>query len=199
MNESAISTRERRKAETALGLKSAARRLTIERGLGGFTIEELCDEVGVSRRTFFNYFATKENAVIGFSIDADESGAAERFTAAGKRGLRHLVDDLLEMHVDRWTSDGITPAEARQLLAAFEREPRLIGHLLELAGVGERGDIELVERREGLPPGDLRAAAAVQLAGAVLRASTEEFFRSDGADDVPTILRRRLDAVRELF
>ena len=60
-----MSTRERRKAETAQGLKDAARRLIIANGLTGFTIEELCEEVGVSRRTFFNYFPSKESAIIG--------------------------------------------------------------------------------------------------------------------------------------
>lgn len=199
MLERATSIRERRKAETARGLKDAARRLTIERGLSGFTIEELCEEVGVSRRTFFNYFASKENAIMGVPVDADESGAAERFAAAGSRGFGRLVDDLLELHLDRWAFGGITAEEVHQLFTAFEREPRLLHHMLELASRGERDDIELVERREGLPAGDLRAAAAVQLVGAVLRASAEEFFRSDDGEDFPTLMRQRLDAVRDLF
>lgn len=199
MSESALSTRDRRKAETARGLKDAARRLTIERGLHGYTIEELCDEVGVSRRTFFNYFASKENAVIGVPVDADESGAAERFAAACARGIPALVDDLVALHLDRWSFGGITADEVAQLIQAFEREPRLVGHLLAVAGAAERDDIDLVERREGLPEGDLRAAAAVQLVGGVLRASIEEFFRPDTTDDLPTIARRRIRVVRELF
>lgn len=203
-----MSTRERRKAETAQGLKDAARRLTIEHGLTGFTIEELCEEVGVSRRTFFNYFASKENAIIGVPADLDESGAAERFEAAGARGIAHLVDDLIALHLERWSFGGITAAEVAQLIQAFEREPRLIGHMLQLAGEGERGDIELVERREALPAGDLRAAAAVQLVGAVMRTSVEQYFKRDAetavadgeaGDDLPTIVHRRLAAVRELF
>lgn len=198
-----MSSRERRKAETAQGLTAAARRLTIEHGLTGFTIEELCEEVGVSRRTFFNYFATKENAIIGVPVDRDESGAAERFEAAGAHGIEHLVDDLIELHLDRWSFGGITADEVKQLIAAFEREPRLIGHMMQLAGEGERGDIELVERREGLPAGDLRAAAAVQLVGAIMRTSVEQYFRRhDGAeptDDLATIVHRRLEVVRELF
>lgn len=197
--ESALSTRDRRKAETARGLKDAARRLTIERGLHGYTIEELCDEVGVSRRTFFNYFASKENAVIGVPVDADESGAAERFAASGARGIPALVDDLVALHLDRWSFGGITADEVAQLIQAFEREPRLVGHMLAVAGAAERDDIELVERREGLPAGDLRAAAAVQLVGGVLRAGIVEFFRPDTTDDLPTIVRRRIRVVRELF
>ncbi|UAJ80002.1 TetR family transcriptional regulator [Leifsonia sp. ZF2019] len=199
MNESAISTRERRKAETARGLREAARRLTIERGLSGFTVEELCEEVGVSRRTLFNYYASKENAVIGIPVDLDESGAAERFLAEGPRGIVHLLDDLIALHLARWDYGGLTAADIHELLRAVDREPRLAAHMLKMAGEGEREDILLVERREGLPRGDLRAAAAVQLAGGLLRASAEEFFRPETSDDLPDIIRRRIAAVRELF
>lgn len=199
MKESAISTRERRKAETARGLREAARRLTIERGLSGFTVEELCDEVGVSRRTLFNYYASKENAVIGIPVDLDESGAAERFLAAGPRGIDHLVDDVTALHLERWAFGDLTADDIQQLIKAFEREPRLATHMLKLAGEGERDDIQLVERREGLPAGDLRAAATVQLVGAIIRASAEEFFRPESTDDLTTIAHRRLAVVRELL
>lgn len=199
MTDSATSTRERRKAETARGLRDAARRLTIERGLAGFTVDELCEEVGVSRRTLFNYYASKENAVIGVPVDGDESGAAERFLAAGPRGIDSLLDDVVALHLERWAFGGMTAADVEQVIRAVDREPRLAAHILKLVGEGERDDIRLVERREGLPEGDLRAAAAVQLVGAVMRASAEEFFRPDGSDDLPTIVRRRLAVVRELF
>ncbi|WP_348787025.1 helix-turn-helix domain-containing protein [Leifsonia sp. NPDC080035] len=199
MTDSANSIRERRKAETAKALTDAARRLTIEHGLTGFTIDELAEEAGVSRRTFFNYFASKENAVIGVPVDRDESGAGERFAAAGPRGTAHLVDDLIELHLERWSFGGITADDVAQIVRAFEREPKLIGHMLSLAGESERDDIGLVERREGLPAGDLRAAAAVQLTGAILRAAAEEFFRAETTDELPDIVRRRVGVVRELF
>src|ERR1700712_2523037 len=55
----------RRQQRTREQLISAARRLTATHGLSGFTVQELSDQVGVSRRTFFNYFASKEDAVLG--------------------------------------------------------------------------------------------------------------------------------------
>lgn len=199
MAPSAISVRTRRKAETTRALKDSVRRLTIERGLHGFTIEEVCDEVGVSRRTFFNYFASKEDAVIGVPVDRDESGAAERFTARGARGAQSLIDDLVNLHLDRWSSGAVTSEEVSQLIAAFDREPRLIGHMLQVAGAAERDDVQLVERREGLPSGDEHAAAAVQVVGAVIRSSIEALFQPDATDDFATIVRRRVDAIRGLF
>ncbi|MDN4614605.1 TetR family transcriptional regulator [Leifsonia sp. F6_8S_P_1B] len=199
MATSATSPRERRKALTARALTDTARRMTVDHGLSGYTVEEVCEEVGVSRRTFFNYFASKENAVLGLSLDMDESGAAERFLAAGPRGIRRLVDDVMALMLERWEYGGLTVDDLPLLTRAFEREPRLIAHLLQLAGVAERDDRELIERREGLPEGDLRAAAAVQLVGAVFRASVEEFFAGPDGDELPVIVRRRLDVVRELL
>jgi hypothetical protein len=56
----------------------------------------------------------------------------------------------------------------------------------------------LVERREGLPAGDLRAAVVVQTMGALGRASAREFLVPGNADPIELILRRRLDALREI-
>jgi AcrR family transcriptional regulator len=182
-------------AETALRLRSTARALTIDRGgLAGFTIEELCSEVGVSRRTFFNYFASKENAVIGIPAHAPEDHElTDRFLAAGGQ----LLDDLIDLVIGRWELLGLTADEATQIGRAFEREPRLLVHLIGLIGEAERSDVELIERREGWGPGDERAQAAVQLLGSLMRANADTVF--GGVEPYRVALHRRLDAIHSLF
>ncbi|CAM3714323.1 TetR/AcrR family transcriptional regulator [Kibdelosporangium persicum] len=64
--------REAKKYETRRALGFAAFDLATERGLHGFVVEDVTDRVGVSRRTFFNYFNRKEEAVVavgGFVFD----------------------------------------------------------------------------------------------------------------------------------
>ncbi|WP_151769594.1 TetR/AcrR family transcriptional regulator [Streptomyces abyssomicinicus] len=56
--------RERKKAATREAVHRAALRLTVQHGLDHVTVEAIADEAGVSRRTFSNYFATKEDAVL---------------------------------------------------------------------------------------------------------------------------------------
>jgi AcrR family transcriptional regulator len=56
--------RERKKAATRQALHDAAMRLATEHGLDRITVEAIADEAGVSRRTFSNYFGSKEEALM---------------------------------------------------------------------------------------------------------------------------------------
>ncbi len=55
--------RERKKAATRRLLAETAFNLACERGLAGFSLNELAEEADVSRRTVSNYFDSKEQAV----------------------------------------------------------------------------------------------------------------------------------------
>lgn len=62
--EVAETLRTRKKAATRQSLHEAALRLAMTHGLDGVTVEDIADEAGVSRRTFSNYFANKEDAIL---------------------------------------------------------------------------------------------------------------------------------------
>jgi AcrR family transcriptional regulator len=199
MANSATSVREARRAETAKRMKAVARRLTAERGLSGFTLEDLCAEVGLSRRTFFNYFASKENAVIGIPITDVPARLDARFIAAGSRGRAALVDDLIELQLRRWDLLDIAPADLPLMAQVFVREPRLRTHLLDVAAQYEQSDIELAIRREGLPEGDALASVAVLFVDSLLRGSAADYFLSADDGSLRTLVLRRLAAARDLL
>ncbi|WP_433299075.1 TetR/AcrR family transcriptional regulator [Actinoplanes sp. CA-030573] len=56
--------RERKKAATRQALHESAVRLATAHGLDRITVEAIADEAGVSRRTFSNYFGSKEEALM---------------------------------------------------------------------------------------------------------------------------------------
>ena len=59
-----LGLRERKKAATRQALHEEAVRLAIEHGPDRITVEAVADASGLSRRTFSNYFANKEEALL---------------------------------------------------------------------------------------------------------------------------------------
>ncbi|GAB3259159.1 hypothetical protein GCM10027562_21440 [Arthrobacter pigmenti] len=66
--------RERKRAETWTTIHNAAAELTLEMGLHVVTVEAIADQSNISSRTFFNYFNSKEDAILGLQepVIADE-------------------------------------------------------------------------------------------------------------------------------
>jgi AcrR family transcriptional regulator len=62
----AAGRRDQKKRDTRRALAAAAERLAFERGPQSVTVEEIAEVAQVSPRTFFNYFASKEDAMVGF-------------------------------------------------------------------------------------------------------------------------------------
>lgn len=206
-NEERPGVRERKRSETEAALIHAARELTTSSGLAGFTIEQLCERVGVSRRTFFNYFAAKEDAVLGFSLHKSDEDAVAAFLAGGDPEAKSisatLFDDLATLSVARWQTREHSPEDLQQLIAAIDSEPRLFPRLLELGAEMERTDAALIATREGLDPTDRRVALAAQLIGMLSHRTMHELLTAERADSIPVdyahALRTNLESVRELF
>lgn len=57
--------RERKRLETYLRIEDKATALFLERNYDDVTLEEICEAAMVSRRTFFNYFQSKEHVAVG--------------------------------------------------------------------------------------------------------------------------------------
>ncbi|HEX3678635.1 MAG TPA: TetR/AcrR family transcriptional regulator [Galbitalea sp.] len=77
--------RERKRAETRDRLETAAVTLVLKNGLEHATLDAICEAADVSTRTFFNYFDSKEDAILGLKDSAitDESMAALIASHAG--------------------------------------------------------------------------------------------------------------------
>lgn len=194
MEENALSLRDVRKRETIRALTDTARRLTIERGFSGFTVDEVCAEAGVSRRTFFNYFASKENAVYGFTeIDPRLVELEDEFaTASGE-----LIDDFVTVILRRW--DLLDPlSDAPALLAVIEHEPRLLKGAFERLAENERRDVALILRRVGVEA-EAYAEVIVHTIGALVRMSVDQILQHHSTEPFDVLVRQRLAIARAAF
>ena len=177
-----------------------ARRATIEHGLPGFTIEQLCETVGVSRRTFFNHFASKDDAVLGI-----EQGATEEMLGAYASGA--LVPDDLDplgsvvaLAIEQVHVAGVDRADEALVRRVFEREPAMVAKFLtavdvQLAAVGQA----VRERFGWTDPDDRRAQLVTEAAAGLLKVTAGEFF-DDAFDETngPTFVALLTENLRQL-
>ncbi|MET4430197.1 TetR family transcriptional regulator [Mycolicibacterium sp. 624] len=89
-----VGLRERRRRQTSLEIHRAALELASERGFDNVTVEEIATAAGVSPRTFFNYFTTKESAIVHAPLDITAEQAAE-FVASKRTRHSEILDDAI--------------------------------------------------------------------------------------------------------
>ncbi|GMA27490.1 TetR/AcrR family transcriptional regulator [Arenivirga flava] len=183
-----------RQRRTRRALVDGARALTAEHGLAGFTVEQLCELAGVSRRTFFNYFPTKESAVLGVDPDWDEA-FLERFRSIPAHDRLGPLDDLASLTVDAFAEMGTTRDEARTMVAAVRREPRILAAFIEQDRTQEQRLTDAIVDRDGVDP--LAARMTAVLLGAIVRTTAQQVFEGDGdLAEFADVLRAHLDAAR---
>ena len=79
-------------------IRVAALRLVIDHGYDGFTMETLAQDVGISRRTLFNYVKDKESAVLDPEVSEKFDQQLQNFAAGLPTGsLRE--DSAIMVHV----------------------------------------------------------------------------------------------------
>lgn len=80
---SELGLRERKRIATRRSIQLAAVELAADRGFDRVTIDEISHVANVSPRTFFNYFPSKESAIIGELPELPDEASIDRFVTAG--------------------------------------------------------------------------------------------------------------------
>lgn len=122
---SAEGLRERKKRRRRNQLVDAAQELVLARGLDEVTVEDICDAVGISTRTFFNYFDTKIDGVLGAPTQDLPEGAASCFAEGGPTG--DLLTDAECLLRAMLRSSEVTGRLGRTM-ELVSREPKLLAH-----------------------------------------------------------------------
>ena len=104
---SELGLRERKRIATRRAIQLAAVELASERGFDRVTIDEISHVANVSPRTFFNYFPSKESAIIGELPELPDEESIDRFVEAGPDeaildGISLLLIAAIEVFIDAW-------------------------------------------------------------------------------------------------
>jgi len=188
--------RERKKAATRLALQEAAFQLFNERGYDATTVDDISDIADVSARTFFRYYATKDDVLFGdhaprlvaltdllAARPADES----LFTSI-ESVIRFLADDFVANR-DRVLLQTRVASEKTHVLGAFRQHHEEYVALLADFVSG---------RLEAPDPRQIRARVIATAAIGAFLAATRVWALAGCDDDLQALVTDALDTLRSV-
>lgn len=196
MGESAISGGEVRRQQTRRQITRNARELALLHGLDGFTMDQLAEASGVSRRTLFNYFPGKYDALLGgaFHIDPDVSAT---FRAGGPSG--NLVDDLLVVAEHVMSERDETPEDSVLGRRVMTQCPALAMHASTSLDHVLAEFVEHIRGRDGVDVSARAARGLLTTLLALIHLSIEEYVESGGDSSPVRTLRQQVADLRRLL
>ena len=179
-----VSLRQRKRARTRAALIAAALELFERQGYEATTIDEIAAAADVSPRTFFRYFATKEEVALGDDLGNELIGLI---------AARPAEEPMLES-VRRVVSDGlalISEDDRAALLARLRivyRTPSLRARRWEFQlEIGRITGAILAERR-GLQADDLGSRVTAAAAFTAIEVAMDHWQQHDGREDLGAVL-----------
>ncbi|MEU5534768.1 TetR family transcriptional regulator [Streptomyces sp. NPDC020362] len=175
--------RERKKQRTRDALLRSALELFTSRGYERTTVAEIADAVDVSERTFFRYFAGKEDVAL-----AAQELAEERFVAAVRERPSHEapMEALRQAVLEGWDGlseaiEAVVPVELYvRMYRTIESTPALLAAHLRRSASTEETIARLLAEREGVDVDtDPRPRLAVAVLGGVIRVSERQWSTGD--------------------
>jgi len=189
-----VGVRERKRRETLSRITDAGVCLFIEKGFDGATVDEIAAAAGISRRTFFHYFDSKDDILLSLQSNVGELFAAEvrrappgdsPFELVRDAALRICAsipdDDMLA--IDRLMR-GSASVQARKQASYRQQEEALFLALRE---------------RWPQPARETRLRVLAMIAVGATRLASEMFNQESGARPFDEVLRSAFAAVTAEF
>src|SRR3954471_21860155 len=183
--------RERKKLATRLALHEAALQLVADRGLEHVSVDDIADRADVTPRTFFNYFPSKDDAVLGL----DPEGSAHQAEAFLDRPAHESPVQALRAVARAQAAEMATETELWPLrLRVIEAHPALLGRLAAAFGEAERVLADAIATRSGTRVGiDAYPTLLAAASGAAMRTSLHRWLSTDFTASLPDLVDEAWD------
>jgi AcrR family transcriptional regulator len=158
----------RQKADTMLAASQAAIRLFIEHDSTEFTVREIADHVGISERSFYRYFPTKEDVIKPAVIEAMRRSSA----AMAKRPATETIQEsIVAAFTESWF---VVPIErAWKMFRILNATDSFRAVWLQTTRSAERQWAALIAQRLGIDAESRQATIAGAAVAAAARLSLE--------------------------
>jgi AcrR family transcriptional regulator len=163
--------RERKKRLMRQQLSDTATQMFMERGFDAVRVTEIAEACGVSEKTVFNYFPTKESLILDrleATMASLKSGLAQPGVDPAEAALRILDQELTAM--TSWLAAQDDPVQASAAIRRFgvliQASPSLRAHQSDMVDQFTAVAAEILAGRAGLSPDDPEPQiAAIALLG----------------------------------
>ena len=176
-------------------IELALRHIT-DHGYDTSTVDEIAHAAGVSRRTFFRYFPTKEDVVIGYF---DEIGSDLRAALAARPAdeppliaIRRTFTQMLERH-------GTDRDLVLTLCQLTEHTPALRARQVDKQDRWRSAIVDVIAERTGGNPLDPQIQLLGRVALAVFDVSLRDWALRGGVDEVALLVDQTFDLLTELI
>jgi AcrR family transcriptional regulator len=188
------SLRERTRVATQQAISEVAMHLFLDKGFDGVTVDQISVAAGISPRSFFRYFATKEDVVLGHLAVA---GLQLRDALVARPAGEPPWDALRAAFGTLLSGYGESSDSLRRTARMIHAAPSLRARHLEKQLHWQELLVPEISRRLGASNGeDVRAYAIVASALACLDAAGSAWARSEDGVPVEEFLDTAIQAVR---
>jgi AcrR family transcriptional regulator len=168
-------------------------RLYRQQGPQAVTVEAICAEAGVSPRTFFNYFETKDEAVL--SIDVSGETLYQRIVA--RPAEEDPLTALRVVFAERFAN--VMDSEVfRERTLLIREHPELVPRLTHTNKAFEEAVARAIATRTGLTPEDLYVRTTAS-AGFAANRTALTCWQPDSGPSLVELLHQVMDVLEHGF
>jgi AcrR family transcriptional regulator len=182
---SALGLRERKRRQTRERLTRVAMALFLERGFEATTLDDIASAADISRRSFFHYFASKEDVVFAWQ----EESAAALIAAVAARPANESMLTAAENAISAMVRQ-LEPGEAMAMAQLKRDNPALQARDQVKYEKLERALAEALGKRAGHKTERLQARLVAMIATGAMRIGGE-LWAAEGAREKPEALAKR--------